>query len=29
MGVVWYYEHTNPAMHQMGWTTLQRILAES
>jgi aminoglycoside phosphotransferase (APT) family kinase protein len=29
MGVVWYYEHSNPAMHQMGRTTLQRILDEA
>ena len=26
MGVVWYYVDTNPAMHRMGQTTLQRIL---
>jgi aminoglycoside phosphotransferase (APT) family kinase protein len=26
MGVVWYYVDTNPAMHRMGHTTLQRIL---
>jgi aminoglycoside phosphotransferase (APT) family kinase protein len=28
MGVVWYYEHSNPAMHRMGRTTIERILAE-
>lgn len=27
MGVVWYYEHSNPAMHRMGRTTIERILA--
>ncbi len=27
MGVVWYYEHSNPAMHRMGMSTLERILA--
>ena len=26
MGVVWYYLDSNPAMHRMGRTTLQRIL---
>ena len=26
MGVVWYYVNSNPAMHRMGRTTLQRIL---
>jgi aminoglycoside phosphotransferase (APT) family kinase protein len=26
MGVVWYYVDSNPAMHRMGRTTLQRIL---
>jgi aminoglycoside phosphotransferase (APT) family kinase protein len=26
MGVVWYYADSNPAMHRMGRTTLQRIL---
>jgi aminoglycoside phosphotransferase (APT) family kinase protein len=26
MGVVWYYVESNPAMHRMGRTTLQRIL---
>jgi aminoglycoside phosphotransferase (APT) family kinase protein len=26
MGVIWYYLDSNPAMHRMGRTTLQRIL---
>ena len=26
MGVVWYYAESNPVMHRMGRTTLQRIL---
>lgn len=27
IGVAWYYQETNPAMHQMGMTTLRRLLA--
>jgi aminoglycoside phosphotransferase (APT) family kinase protein len=27
LGAAWYYEGTNPAMHEMGMTTLRRLLA--
>jgi aminoglycoside phosphotransferase (APT) family kinase protein len=27
VGAAWYYEHTNPDMHEMGMTTLRRLLA--
>jgi aminoglycoside phosphotransferase (APT) family kinase protein len=27
LGAAWYYEETNPAMHEMGMTTLRRLLA--
>lgn len=27
VGAVWYYEASNPAMHEMGMTTLRRLLA--
>lgn len=27
IGAAWYYENTNPTMHQMGITTLRRLLA--
>jgi aminoglycoside phosphotransferase (APT) family kinase protein len=27
VGAAWYYEETNPAMHEMGITTLRRLLA--
>jgi aminoglycoside phosphotransferase (APT) family kinase protein len=27
IGAAWYYEETNPAMHEMGMTTLRRLLA--
>ncbi|MGH8924453.1 MAG: aminoglycoside phosphotransferase, partial [Acidimicrobiia bacterium] len=28
MGAAWYYQESNPAMHQMGRRTLERILAD-
>lgn len=28
MGLVWYYQHTNPAMSDLGTTTLQRLMAD-
>jgi aminoglycoside phosphotransferase (APT) family kinase protein len=27
LGAAWYYEETNPAMHEMGMTTLRGLLA--
>jgi aminoglycoside phosphotransferase (APT) family kinase protein len=29
VGAAWYYEETNPAMHEMGTTTLRRLLASA
>ena len=26
MGLVWYYRETNPAMHTLGMTTIERLL---